>query len=656
MELRRSLRNSFEDIYKRQYTKDLSHFELTADDKSFIAQLIIDGSCTVKDLVERYNLTGSTLYKYADKLRKGEHFQYIQGTLPRLNGRAREELTQELSKRKAAQSSVGEEEFETLVKESAVQTDLRRGGAGLAVPVSRNYAATVRKTLNVDLLKGQHKTDARIRAEADPRNAVSEAAMLLGFQQNLQPTMIWNVDDYQMQLRNDGEGIERLVIVRDPNDDTPATFHSSAEGDMGFSIKSRVAASPSGALGPMVLIVADANIQPADLIIKIQLPGLCFSASDPTRLGYVVIMKSRVTDIAFNKWYQEKVLIPFIVGIRQQYTPENPFALVTQDGELKNLETIMAPEILALLDTNSILAGKHAASFSAKGNDLDAGNLFKASKKVTKHMRKSEIDARAPEIKRLMMQALQGDQCKAVSWTLEKKKQIVLGICRVVVACQQVMTASLVMGGFETTGRYGPHGFDLDTRLRCSTYPWKAEEIAHVKRQLPGLVPLMREQGYLKESQFDAAGIPSTPDTQKKVKDERPIYQNRACLLNTPENIARHEAMLASREAKKPTAVAARKEAQRALKEMKAAKREDRKWEDQFSAWLLVADALEAEERATERVMAAPVPPVVPQVLPAQRPRKEAKRKAAQALPEESAAESVMFGPAYKPRIRRERT
>ena len=93
--------------------------------------------------------------------------------------------------------------------------------------------------------------------------------MLFGFQQNLQPNMIWNVDDYQMQLRNDGEGIERLVIVRDPNDDTPATFQSSAEGDMGFSIKSRVAASPSGALGPMVLIVADANIQPADLIFKI---------------------------------------------------------------------------------------------------------------------------------------------------------------------------------------------------------------------------------------------------------------------------------------------------------------------------------------------------------------------------------------------------
>ena len=141
-----------------------------------------------------------------------------------------------------------------------------------------------------------------------------------------------------------------------------------------------------------------------------------------------------------------------------------------------------------------------------------------------------------------------------------------------------------LQSGFETTGRYGPQGFDLDTRLRCSTYPWKAEEIAHVKSQLPG-----REQGYLKESQFDAAGIPSTPDTQKTVKDERPIYQNRACLLNSPENIARHEAMLASREAKKPAAVAARKEAQRALKEKKAAETEDRKWEDQFSAWLLVA-------------------------------------------------------------------
>ena len=65
------------------------------------------------------------------------------------------------------------------------------------------------------------------------------------------------------------------------------------------------------------------------------------------------------------------------------------------------------------------------------------------------------------------------------------------------------------------------------------------------------------------------------------------------------------------REAKKPAAVAARKEAQRALKEKIAAETEDRKWEDQFSAWLIVADDLEVEERAAERVVAAPVPPVV---------------------------------------------
>ena len=51
-----------------------------------------------------------------------------------------------------------------------------------------------------------------------------------------------------------------------------------------------------------------------------------------------------------------------------------------------------------------------------------------------------------------------------------------------------------------TAGRFAIlHGFDLDARLRASSYQWTAAEILLVKRDLPSLVVIMRHQGHIKE-------------------------------------------------------------------------------------------------------------------------------------------------------------
>jgi hypothetical protein len=42
------------------------------------------------------------------------------------------------------------------------------------------------------------------------------------------------------------------------------------------------------------------------------------------------------------------------------------------------------------------------------------------------------------------------------------------------------MSPSLVQGGFEITGRWGMYGFDLDARLRASSYQWTAAQILFV--------------------------------------------------------------------------------------------------------------------------------------------------------------------------------
>ena len=396
---------------------------------------------------------------------------------------------------------MGEEQFEDLIQNKQIETSLRRGGPGLKRPINKKFAKHMLAILHAGAVQGQKKTEARIRAESDPRNVVTEAAMILAFQPDSNPQLIWNEDDYQIQLRNDGKGVERLIVLRDSNDSSPPTTQGSEQGDMGFSIKSRVLASPSGALGPMVLIVADSELRP-NLMVVLKINGLNFSASDPTRPGFLVIQQSRTTDIDFNIWYFNDVLVPYFKELRGSFSGEELRTIfLTTDGEQKNIEAMMQEKSLQLMSDQQIIVGKHSASMSARGNDLDAGNLFKATQKKIKHMRQSFVESNAPVLKRALISALMSENCSEsiLSTNRSKREQLAEGICRIVIACQQVMSPSLVQGGFEATGRWGMHGFDLDARLRASSYQWTAAQISLVKRELPSLVVIMRHQGHIKE-------------------------------------------------------------------------------------------------------------------------------------------------------------
>ena len=170
-----------------------------------------------------------------------------------MDAQANSEISEQLAQSKVRQKCVGEENFEDLIQKKQTETRLRRGGQGLKRPISKKFAKHMLAIYTRWCCPSQKKTEARIRAESDPRNEVTEAAMILAFQSDSNPQLIWNEDDYQMQLRNDGKGVERLIVLRDSNGSSPPTTQGSEQGDMGFAIKSRVIASPSGALGPMRL-------------------------------------------------------------------------------------------------------------------------------------------------------------------------------------------------------------------------------------------------------------------------------------------------------------------------------------------------------------------------------------------------------------------
>ena len=171
------------------------------------------------------------------------------------------------------------------------------------------------------------------------------------------------------------------------------------------------------------------------------------------------------------------------------------------------------------------------------------------------------------------------------------------------------MSPSLVQGGFEATGRWGMHGFDLDARLRASSYQWTAAQILLVKRELPSLVVIMRHQGHIKETQLDEASIPKgEPDHEKAPKDERPLYKQRACILNTDDQIARHNIMLEVRLAKSPAAVAERKKAADELKKPVAEKKKQHKrlrsvWIKKLLPWMRRGGVLNRQKKSQPKML-----------------------------------------------------
>ena len=116
-------------------------------------------------------------------------------------------------------------------------------------------------------------------------------------------------------------------------------------------------------------------------------------------------------------------------------------------------------------------------------------------------MRHSFVESNAPVLKRALISALMSEKCSesVLSSNRSKREQLAEGVCRIVIACQQAMSPNLVQGGFEATGRWGMHGFDLDAQLRASSYQWTAAQISLVKRELPSLVVIMRHQGHIRD-------------------------------------------------------------------------------------------------------------------------------------------------------------
>ena len=356
---------------------------------------------------------------------------------------AKEELIKELKSRRQAQDTVTSREFAQLVQQKAKETNVKRGGNDLDVEISDDTIRDIRNQLNAATTTGQSKTEARVKAEADPRNAYSEALMLNAYQSNIDPALILNCDATQYFVRNSGEGDDLLVYIIDVTDDSPVTKIAQNTGDMGIFVKSYTLVSASGSMGPMVLVCADDSLDEDGLVVK-QLNGISH-IKDSSFYGYVVFTKTRAGSVSFYRWFVEEIICDYVQRVRTDIGLDDMPAFFSTDGEQRQIETFMEARSIALLEQAKIIDGKHSASYSAKGNALDMGNYFKATKTRVKHLSKAMVESNTYRLRAKLDDYMRESH---PSWTKDKRNHHIDAICRIVTASQKTYNVDIIHKSF----------------------------------------------------------------------------------------------------------------------------------------------------------------------------------------------------------------
>ena len=119
----------------------------------------------------------------------------------------------------------------------------------------------------MSVTKGQAKTQARVLAEADPRNPYSEACMIKAFQSGIDPALIGNGDATQYFSRFGNDCEQMLVHVKDESV-TPITMTEKFSGDMGIFVKSYTMGTAAGHMAPMILVFSDPSMAENEMRVK----------------------------------------------------------------------------------------------------------------------------------------------------------------------------------------------------------------------------------------------------------------------------------------------------------------------------------------------------------------------------------------------------
>lgn len=475
----------------------------------------------------------------------------------------------ELAKRTRDQHAPNRAEFQAILIKEVEQSSKRRNIANVCPTIVPKTMWNYKSILKLGLKTAQLKTHARITAEGDPRNSFSMAVMNKAFSEKLHSSMIINWDATQYGISPDKDD---MCVYLKGKDVGPLTSESG--GGTYLSVKHYHLHNANGTVAPPVFIIADDSVD-AESFAWHDIPELSTS-TDVNGHAYLCVCRTRNANAAFYRWFGTFIVAPFIIDVRARskakYPDGTPMrAFVTCDGEQEQIRVFQEEDMLGVFENALIDFGKIAASCSGIHQSSDVSPLFRAIKKKIQSVETTNY--KSP----LMSEALK-DVLRGCGYSSAMKTKISDSIQKIVKTIRSVMTAEMIITGYERTGQYP---VDFARTLRQTTYTFSIKQWSSMTNAVDDAVAIFRARGALSEDEMDTLEIPSVNEEQvnQRPKDQRMLHQQRAVIMNSVDCIAKYKNHYENKELGVIEKVAARQRreiAKDAAKEIKEKKKIER--------------------------------------------------------------------------------
>lgn len=298
---------------------DLSDHWFTEKQKEYVANSIINGTVSRKDFIKRHNIVfkDRTIKDWVKTITEGRKIHEFGGRPPSIDEQSKEniaEWTKNGGDTRNPMLSPSLSQLKAKVRKEIKESSKRKGDwTNCDTP----DAKTVRKIVTVvgaKIVKGQKTTNARITAVCDPRNFFTFAIMCIVCCAGVDRKLILNWDATTFGVSKDID--DDLVYIKDEQYDSDKPVTGESSGDTCIFVKLYHYHNAQGTIAPPVYVLADDNLSEGAFEVH-DVRGLSRHGSDGNGLGYLCFTKTRAANDAFYHWFNDVIVVPFILKIRQ---------------------------------------------------------------------------------------------------------------------------------------------------------------------------------------------------------------------------------------------------------------------------------------------------------------------------------------------------
>ena len=525
---------------------------LSNSEKLWFIYEVIHYGVPYKYLTDRYGLGESYL--------KGLVFKYKNKKIMRSNvGRPDVLGSKELEKVKAEVSAgvhnMNRDEFSKILQaELVAKVTKETGVAECSIrPMPRRTVSRNIERMKLKLGYAEQTTDARAVATANKYNAVSVAVAHHLMMPLTNAHIAINADGTSYQTG--GALTDKIQVIYDPEEQRARGGPLKVLPVKGscltaYFVKFYLCMSATGTTAPPIYICADDNMAAGTIDVHL-VPGLGIG-TDLKADGYVVFAKTRCVNEEFYRWWFTTIYVKFVMDLRIRYNIDDTIpSYFTLDGEDTQIKPLQTPTMAALCEEHNIVIGKPPASTTSITQPCDAGKCFLSSKTKKRNMKSVAEVLEKTMSERLRAMITLHETKVGGKLPSHHVKSCIEGLQVVQYILQTTLRRDIIVESFKITGQYDPlsGGCDVDRILGQCREPFTTKEVVQVKSALPQLCSLMKENGELKEKDYEVLGFDQGGHYHGD-RDSLVLNRRRHVFLTNP-------AVIASEDAKRQAKVAA---------------------------------------------------------------------------------------------------